>query len=181
MPNRTILHSGNVMVEIPGFSKYLACSSGNIWSLFTYRYLKPYVSQCYESVTLIQDNGQKIRKNVHRLIALAFLGQSTLQVNHKDGNKLNNHFSNLEYVTPSENAIHAINIGLRKTFVRGSCSGRSKLDEDDVIFIRELYKTGLFMQKEICAIFNISRESVRLLTNNKTWKHVKQPGGTYSE
>lgn len=45
-------------------------------------------------------------KTVHRLVASTFLGISDLQVNHKDGNKLNNHISNLEYVTNRENQIH---------------------------------------------------------------------------
>ena len=47
---------------------------------------------------------------MHRLVAATFLGQPnlpTLQVNHKDGDRLNNHVRNLEYVTPSENARHS--------------------------------------------------------------------------
>lgn len=52
---------------------------------------------------------------VHRLVAMAFCpkqheGQTV--VNHKDGNKLNNHFSNLEWVTHSENMKHAHSEGL---------------------------------------------------------------------
>lgn len=40
---------------------------------------------------------------VHKLVANAFLGKSNLQVDHIDGNKLNNKLNNLEYVTPKEN------------------------------------------------------------------------------
>ena len=47
---------------------------------------------------------------VHRLVAVAFLGQPPTaqhtQINHKDGNKGNNTFANLEYVTPAENMVH---------------------------------------------------------------------------
>lgn len=53
-------------------------------------------------------------RNVARIIALYFLGPSSLEVNHIDGNKQNNHISNLEFVTKSENMIHAYKTGLRK-------------------------------------------------------------------
>jgi hypothetical protein len=51
---------------------------------------------------------------VHRLVAQTFVEQeeSKVFVNHKDGNKLNNSADNLEWVTPSENNIHAVKTGL---------------------------------------------------------------------
>ena len=56
---------------------------------------------------------------VHRLVALHFLpnpyGYS--QVNHKDGNKANNHVSNLEWCSAEQNAIHALQTGLRKGYI----------------------------------------------------------------
>lgn len=59
--------------------------------------------------------GVPITKRVHKLIATAFLGESNgLQVNHKNGIKKDNRLSNLEYVTGSENQIHAFKNGLNK-------------------------------------------------------------------
>lgn len=48
-----------------------------------------------------------VSRKVHRLVMLAFIGPSELEVNHKDGDKSNNNLSNLEYSTHSENHIHA--------------------------------------------------------------------------
>ena len=53
--------------------------------------------------------------SVHRLVALTFVkGDSSLTVNHIDGNKLNNELINLEWVSYSENTQHAIKAGLHK-------------------------------------------------------------------
>jgi len=51
-------------------------------------------------------NGVRKGFFVHRLVALNFIGESKLQVNHKDMNKQNNCINNLEFVTQSENMKH---------------------------------------------------------------------------
>ena len=53
---------------------------------------------------------------VHRLVSVAFIPnpEKKPHVNHRDGNKLNNTTSNLEWVTRSENELHAHSIGLKE-------------------------------------------------------------------
>jgi hypothetical protein len=55
---------------------------------------------------------------LHRLVAFTFIQNpyNKEQVNHMDGDKLNNSFSNLEWVTNQENQIHKVNTGLYKGF-----------------------------------------------------------------
>lgn len=70
----------------------------------------------YLSLILVKD-GKKSVKKAHRLVAEAFLEKEEGRpwVNHKDGDTYNNNLENLEWCSPSENAIHAIETGLWNT------------------------------------------------------------------
>lgn len=75
---------------------------------------------------------------IHVLVAAAFLGEqpSNMCVNHKDGQKANNCDSNLEYVTRSENSLHAYRIGLARP-LQGEDKPNAKLTNQEVCDIRE--------------------------------------------
>lgn len=76
-------------------------------------FLKTRKNRGYERVTLYK-NGKRKDYFVHVLVAKAFIPNpnNKPQVNHIDGDKANNHTSNLEWVTQSENQIHAKMNGL---------------------------------------------------------------------
>lgn len=62
-------------------------------------------------------NGKGKNQLVHRLVTTAFLPNplGKPQVNHKDGNKLNNNLDNLEWSTPKENTQHSLKVlGVRR-------------------------------------------------------------------
>lgn len=69
----------------------------------------------YEQIS-IWFNNKGNTLTVHRLVAIAFIINPLQkpEVNHIDGNKLNNNACNLEWCTPIENITHALNIGLKK-------------------------------------------------------------------
>ena len=72
--------------------------------------------------------GKKQRFFVHRLVAFYFCEgyAEGLVVNHKDGCKLNNNADNLEWVTRSENDLHAVRLGLRTPWNKGKKLGKRK-------------------------------------------------------
>lgn len=78
------------------------------------RILKQYFeNNFYKIVLLRKDKKYKIYK-IHRLVAFAFVNNLDFtikkHVNHIDGNKQNNHYTNLEWVTPSENHRHKFRV-----------------------------------------------------------------------
>ena len=79
------------------------------------RILKPRKISLYTGVYLSK-NGHVKNYTIHRLVAQAFIPnpQNKLEVNHIDGNKLNNKVDNLEWATRSENEQHAYRTGLNK-------------------------------------------------------------------
>jgi hypothetical protein len=95
------------------------------------RILKPYLigvlSNQYLAVDLILKGKRKMPK-IHRLVSIYFVENPNdkPQVNHKDGNKLNNHFNNLEWVTPKENTQHAWKNGLCESTRKAVIKRRSK-------------------------------------------------------
>lgn len=83
----------------------------------------------YANVGLNVDGGMA-RMQIHRLVADAFVGDANgRHVNHRDGNKLNNCESNLEYVTPRENTAHAMQTGLMRREGEDNPSVRYSADQ----------------------------------------------------
>lgn len=107
------------MKDIEGYEgKYAITSTGKVYSYSRNRYLMPKVTKFgyYEVALSNQTDGiRNVKyKTIHRLVAETFLNNpSNLeQVNHKDGNKFNNHLNNLEFCTAKENIKHSWKLGL---------------------------------------------------------------------
>lgn len=111
------------------FYNYYVYENGDIYSLYRNRFLSPDIVQGYKQYTL-QINGETKRYKAHRLVALLFLdvpdNYQELVVNHKDGNKLNCHYSNLEWCTIDYNNYHA-----RINNLNNVSESNSKRWEDD--------------------------------------------------
>lgn len=135
------------------------------------RCLKNYLSHIGYYKICLSKNSKVITVNVHRIISQAFIPnpENKSQVNHKDGNKLNNNVENLEWVTSKENTQHAHNIGLINTS-KGEDRNFSKLTEKQVLEIRKIGK--LKTQIELSRIYNVNQSLISYVLNNKIWKHI---------
>lgn len=96
---------------------YAVSTHGNVKNTVTNKVLKPGLKRTGYYQAALQKNHKAKHYPVHRLVAFAFIDNPENKpfVNHKDGVKSNNHVSNLEWVTPSENNLHALKMGLSST------------------------------------------------------------------
>lgn len=118
--DRPIYHKRDYRI-IPNFSKYaisekgeiIRISDGFIVSIEKYRLAGYPVVNLYNP-----EQGKHTHLTLHRLIALTWVHNDDVfnkcNVNHLDGDKENYSRKNLEWTTPAENSLHAVEMGLRE-------------------------------------------------------------------
>jgi len=134
-------------------------------SFLNWKELIPHASGNYLKVG-IDIHGKSVTKAVHRLVAETFLGESDLEVNHKDCNPKNNHLSNLEWLSHRDNIRHAYKHG--RCFNENDEWRGRKLLSKDIVEIKKLHLSGWTHQK-IADRYNVSRVLITRILNNKAW------------
>lgn len=151
---------------VEGFEKYEISNYGRVRNFITKKEKKCNLNNQGYLQTQLSNNG--IRKNfrINRLVAITFIPNKNnyTQVNHIDGNKLNNRVDNLEWCLPKDNIRHAIDNKLRD--MNGSSNPNSKLSLEDVIYI----KSSSLSSTELAEMFNVSRQNIHYIRKNKTWR-----------
>lgn len=112
--------------------------------------------------------------SIHRLVLIAFnpiKGYEDLQVNHINGNKLDNSLVNLEWCTSSENVKHAFRTGLHKV-TYGENATYSKYSNELVESVCKLMSNGIMDYHKICELIGVEycEEYTNLFYNIKTHK-----------
>ena len=94
-----------MLKPVKDFPNYLVSDKGEIYSLYTNKYLSPRITELGYLVVILTHNGIKKSKRVHRLVAEAFIPNpnNLPEINHKDENKLNNSVDNLEWCNRTYN------------------------------------------------------------------------------
>lgn len=178
------MKKGELWRPIPGFEgEYEVSESGIIRSLtrvvwrpkygrnqiYKGQIIKPSIVNGYPRVA-IGTVGKRRALLVHRIVGFAWVENPDPDlydvVNHKDGDKLNPHRTNLVWTNHYGNHVHAVENGLTKKDLR-------KLSEEDVREIRNMYNSGLFTIEEIHSLHEIvTLNTIKDILAWKTWKHL---------
>ena len=158
--------------SIPEFDGYQVSSLGRVKSTDRFcgdrpgvtkgKILKPFRNKRgYLEVNLYK-NSKSTAKIIHRLAAKAFISNdfNKPQVNHIDGNKLNNKISNLEWMSNSENQLHAYSLGLQPSRA-GENNIKAKITNKNVTELKVLYNSG----KTIIDISKMMNINVSIIRN----------------
>lgn len=135
-------------------------------------WIKPFVSNWGYKIVILSNNKTRKHHLVHRLVADAFVCNqyNKLQVNHLDGNKLNNCVKNLEWATSSEDLKHSYKKGLRSG--KGEKNSQAKLTLYQVEEIRNLLALNEISQQKIADKFGVSQKTISLIKRKERWNEI---------
>lgn len=157
---------------IPFAKNYDIDEHGNVFSFHLNKIMRcNTLVTGYKRIGIVCDDGKKKRFLVHRLVALTYLPnpENKEEVNHKDGNKLNNHVSNLEWVTRHENMRHAFSTGLNSN--KGVMNGKCILTTDQVIEIYYKLQQGA-RNSDVAKEYGICRTTVFSIKKKRIWQEI---------
>jgi len=159
--------------NIVGFDGYSLTEDGRVYSEKRKCFLKPWKNKNtnYHCVGLSKKNGsyaKNTKKLLHIAMMEAFVGPRPegLQIAHLDGNKSNNHISNLKYVTVKENNEHK---HIHGTMAHGEKHGMCKINEEMAKFIKQNCKTN---QRAWAKKLGISQPTISAIVVGRLWSHV---------
>ncbi len=130
--------------------------------------MKPFLLRGYVRVTL-RVNGKTIKVSPHTLCLSHFLCEKpndSVEVNHKDGLRHNNHVSNLEWATKSENLKHSFRVlGRKPTKFWEGKTGYSNHSSKEVLCLTNNILYGSTMDAAIA--LNVDRRMISAVCLNK--------------
>lgn len=134
--------------------------------------LKAVVDNTGYFVVTLNNNSTSINHTIHSLVATHFVDgyQSAFIVNHKDGNKLNCYYENLEWVTKKYNNQHAVVNELNP--LNGETNSQAKLSNTDAKWIRENYipRHPVYGGKPLAKRFNVCNSTISNIANGTSRK-----------
>lgn len=185
---RTALLDAEVWKEIEGYEgRYEVSTHGRVRSVTRYEFVKegrhphpvtrrrngrilnPTISNVgYHCVGLHHHDKKTVTRTIHRLVAKTFIAnddETLNEVNHIDGDQLNNEVINLEWSNRSLNALHSTRI-LKKNI--GEDNFQSKLTEEKILEIKELIQKGE-SQTVIGKLFGVTNHAIFRIQHGYNW------------
>ena len=149
-----------------GYPNYAVDEKGNVFSFLSHRFLKNSLSSTSKSlrVNLYDWDSKPKTVEIHRLVAEMFIPNpdGCLVVNHIDGNRSNNHVSNLEWCSHEHNSVHAVRTGLSKA---------RSLDEATVTNLLSMMEEG-YRNVDLAEITGIDYHVIAKIRQGANYRHL---------
>ena len=179
--NTSIFYNLSIMsrkrIYINGeMTRYEVSTDGNVFSINkdgTEKKLKHFITDDGYHRVVIHLHGVKYTKQVHRLVATAFIPNpnNKPQVNHINGDKNKNYVENLEWATPKENIVHAWKTGLSHPAYCENHPNAVYTDNQIHKVCQELVKNQLTMM-EIAELTGVTYTVVKQIRTHIIWNHI---------
>ena len=147
--------------------------NGEVYSIRTKRKMSSvYDRDGYLKTALTNSHtGKRHYYRISQLVAYSFLGKQPKDmcdptVDHIDGNKTNNHFTNLRWLERSDNS------RFRKTSYVGSLNPAAVLTEKEVMDICYIIDFGNLTLKQISILYKVEKSTISNIKRRKTWGSV---------
>lgn len=152
------------------YKNYIITKEGRIISRYTGKQLYVHTNKKGYCFVRMYIDGKAKTYLVHRVVATVHIPNPNKlpEINHKDGNKSNNNFRNLEWCTGLQNVQHSVGTGLVK---RGDKRPNAKLSDEDVVFMRWLRECG-YTYYELGRRFNIAYQTAHKVCTKQTYTHI---------
>jgi len=184
-------------LDFLGYSCYSVSEDGNVYSFKSNRFLLGCISNGYHVVGLTSDAGVVKEFFTHRLVGWCYLKgfKDGLVINHKQKPTTNNHYKNLEWVTPGDNTQYAYDV--EETFGKNNtphlnADVKSKticnpydvttlskrireLTEDDIHNICRLFVEG-YREIDVAKMTGFDRRYIGFIKTNECdkWSHIRK-------
>ena len=165
------------IVSYPGImpGRYSVSNNGKIIRYDGYEVSQFMHINGYLSCNLMKSDRSQILVSVHRIVAWEWVLKNrnfNLTVNHIDGFKTNNQYTNLEWVTIEENLRHANETGLiQNHFGEGT---NHKLTEEDVHKVCQIMENPKATYEEVLRVIGnkVDVGTLRAIVNGRAWQHI---------
>lgn len=152
-------------------SEYEIDEYGNVYR--NDKKIKPY--KCKNGYLKIVGSlhGNRFHIWIHKAVAELYVTDTSggSEVLHLDGDRLNNHYSNLIWTTRQHISNHTTKVLMKNI---GEFKGEAKLKNEDIIYIRENYipRHKEYGCRAMAKMFNVSASAVSQVLIGKTWQHI---------
>ena len=152
----------NLIYKNIKFELYTIDEDGRIFSKYKNDFLTPTLGVDGYLKVVLFDNGIRYYARVASIVAYTFIGAPPIEIkdptiNHKDNNRLNNNYKNIEWMERS------LNSSIRKEKGIGESNNQAILNWNIVKEIRQLYKDGFGSYQKIAAKFGVSKSCIALI------------------